>query len=93
METKKQIIGEMKTDYKRSVKGKLGLFMYKAKSVLICQGGAKYISMSDLSGTKGGIDLWIRSFLKVIMYSNPSSVQLNLKGFSVLWVEVEWYLM
>lgn len=59
METEEQIVGEMKTDYKRSVKGRLGLFMYKAKSPSICQGGAKYISMCDLSGTKGGVGLWI----------------------------------
>lgn len=32
METEEQIVGEMKTDYKRSVKGWLGFFMYKAKS-------------------------------------------------------------
>lgn len=32
METEEQIVGEMKTDYKRSVKGWLGFFMYKAES-------------------------------------------------------------
>lgn len=67
METEEQIVGEMKTDYERSVKGRLGLFMYKAQSPSICEGRAKYISMCDLSGTKGGIDLWIRSFLTVII--------------------------
>lgn len=59
METEEQIVGEMETDYEGSVKGRLGLLTYKANSPLICQGGAKYTSMCDLSGIKGGIDLWI----------------------------------
>lgn len=58
METEEQIVGEMKTDYERSVKGQEGL-MYKAKSAWIGRGGAEYISKYDLSGTKWGIDLWI----------------------------------
>lgn len=76
-------------DYKKSVKGRMGLFMYKANSAWIFKIVPSIYNVSD---KKGGIILWIWSSLKVILYSNSSFVQLNMKDFSVLWVEVEWHL-
>ena len=76
-------------NYKRSVKGRLGLFIYKANNAWIFKIVPSIYNVSD---KKGGIILGIWSSLKVILYSNSSFVQLNMKDFSVLWAEVEWHL-